>query len=234
MEKYKNNLTLYGDYLSQPFRSIACFLKLNKIPFETKFVNLAIGEHMSEDYKKINPFGKIPAISLSQENFKMAESCSILRFLASYYKTDEKWYPSKNPFRRALIDQWLDWHHTNSRLAFSNLVFSKLFQPVLEKKGIKRETFKTENMVPKVLSFLDKILKTRKYIADDEISIADLIISCEINQLYLLNYDFSDYNNLKNYLERINSIKEISEVNQTFASICDKLKIKNSIPVAKF
>jgi glutathione S-transferase len=232
--KNKNNLTVYGDYLSQPFRAIICFCKLNKIPYDIKFINLGVGEHLTEDYKKINPFGKIPAISLEQENFMMSESCSILRFLASYYKTNEKWYPNKDPFRRALIDQWLDWHHSNSRFAFSNFVFSKVFKPKLEEKGIKRETYNTEQMIGKVLGFLDKILSKRNYVADDEISIADLVLVCEINQLYLLNYDFSQYKNVESYLKKINSLKEIQEVNNIFAEIARKIKLKHTIPTAKF
>jgi glutathione S-transferase len=230
----KNNLTIYGDYLSQPFRAIVCFCKLNKIPYDIKFINLGIGQHLSDDYKKINPFGKIPAISLDQENFKMAESCSILRFLASYYKTNEKWYPNKDPFRRALIDQWMDWHHSNSRFALSNFVFSKVFKPKLEEKGIKRETFNTDQMVGKVLGFLNKILSTRHYIADDEISIADLIIVCEINQLFLVKYDFSPYKNVENYLDRINSIQEVRIVNNIFADVAKKIKLQHSIPKANF
>jgi glutathione S-transferase len=63
-----------------------------------------------------------------EKKFNLAESCTILRFLSDYYNVDEVWYPRNDKFRRALVDQWLDWHHLNSRFAFSNYAFNKLFK----------------------------------------------------------------------------------------------------------
>jgi glutathione S-transferase len=229
------NLTVYGDYLSQPFRSIICFCKLANIDYDVKFVNLGRGEHLTEDFKKINPYGKIPCIVLKKENgeeFKLAESCSILRFLAEYYKIDNNWYP-KDPFRRALVNQWLDWHHSNTRFASSNYAFRNVFGKRLEQLGVKvRETYDTTDMIPKVLGFLDKILSKRKFIVDDEVSIADLILVQELNQLHLANYDFSNYEKLDKYMKNVNSIKEVKEVNNQFENIAKKIKL--NFPSAKF
>lgn len=222
MESSTNKVVLYGDLMSQPTRSVYVFLKLNKIPFQFKLINIAKGEQLKEDYKKINPFGKIPAITYLKSNgetFQLAESCTILRFLSDVYEVDEKWYPRTDKFRRALVDQWLDWHHLNTRYAFMNYAFNKVLKPLLESRGVKPKiTPDTTHLVPTVIKFLDKLLNKNKYIVDDTISIADLIIAAEANQLILTEFDFSPYPKFKEYLVRINQLPEFKEVNNVLES----------------
>ena len=48
--------------MSQPCRALYIFLKMAGIPFEPKEIALAKLEHMMDDYARINPFKKVPAI----------------------------------------------------------------------------------------------------------------------------------------------------------------------------
>ena len=41
-------------------------------------------------------------------------SAAIMRYLVSKYNLPDHWYPS-NPECRARVDEYLDWHHTNTR-----------------------------------------------------------------------------------------------------------------------
>jgi len=226
----KSSLEIYGDLLSQPMRSIIAFCKLNRIPYEYKPINIAIGEHLTEEYEKINPYKKIPAIILKtkEKEFNLAESCAIIKFLSDYNKVDEKWYPRQDVFRRALIDQWLDWHHNNTRFAAMNYVFSKVFKPLFDSRGLKTSAYETYKFLLKVLNFLNNILKERKFIVDDYISIADLIITSELNQLILTDFDFSKFSYVKEYMDRINSIKELEEVNENLLKFKTRINKKHS------
>lgn len=213
----KPRLTLYGDMLSQPVRSVYAFLKINNIPFKFELINLAKGEHMTEEYEKINPMKKVPSITFLKDDgelFKLSESCTILRFLADYYQVDEKWYPRKDAFRRAKIDEQLDWHHLNTRIALASMVFRTILLPKLKEMGIERDVPDTTKKMNSVLNHLNKHFKNSKYMVDDTISIADLITACEVSQLYLLNQDFSKLEYLNEYLNRINSMKEMQEANK--------------------
>jgi glutathione S-transferase len=224
MEKSLSKLTIYGDYLSQPLRSVLLFCKLNKIKYDFVAINLAKGQHYTPEYKKINPFSKVPVIKINHEGNEkiIRESCTILRFLSDYYKVDNKWYNRDNIFRRANIDEWLDWHHSNTRYICSNAVFRKLFLPMLQQSGVNREVPDTEKDIPRLLTQLDKFLANKKYLVDDEMTIADLMLSCELNQLQLINIDISKYKNVDNYIKRMNSLPEMIEVN----TYLDKLKKK--------
>ncbi len=229
------NVIVYGDYLSQPVRSIMSFLKINKLPHEFKFLNLIKGEHKTPEFEKINPFKKVPAVLIQNNNdeYSLGESCTILRHLSDIFEVDNKWYPRDNLKRRAMIDQWLDWHHTNTRYSMSSYVFGQLFLKNMQKAGMKSKNEKAQDTTPlisKILTFLDNIFSKRKFIVDDEISIADLIIACEINQLIMTEYNLSNFKNVVIYLNRINSIEEVKMVNEVFEGIMGKLKMKLNKP----
>lgn len=56
-------LIYYFDLMSQPCRALYIFLKKASIPYQAHQVALRKGEHMTNEYAKINPFKKVPAIS---------------------------------------------------------------------------------------------------------------------------------------------------------------------------
>ncbi|KAK3785056.1 hypothetical protein RRG08_060607, partial [Elysia crispata] len=73
------SLCLYYDLLSQPSRSAYILLKVNKVKFEAKEIDLMKGEHKTEDYKKVNQFGLVPF--LDDKGFKVIESVAILKYI---------------------------------------------------------------------------------------------------------------------------------------------------------
>jgi glutathione S-transferase len=72
-------LKLLGDYASQPSRAIFIFCLLNNIPHEIKLINVIKLEQYDEEFKKINPNAKVPAIVDGDVN--LFESHTILRYL---------------------------------------------------------------------------------------------------------------------------------------------------------
>lgn len=55
-------IKLYVDFMSQPSRAVWAFCLIAKIPFELKETKIAKMEMRTEEYKKINPMAKVPAI----------------------------------------------------------------------------------------------------------------------------------------------------------------------------
>lgn len=69
------------------------------------------GEHLTDEYENnVNRFKKIPAIV--DNDFKLAESIAIYRYLASEHKIADNWYPKDNK-KRARVDEYLEWQHVN-------------------------------------------------------------------------------------------------------------------------
>lgn len=70
---------------------------------------------------------KVPAIEDTETGLKLAESHSIMRYLALRFPTHVgAWYPEKDLVERAKIDEYMDFHHTNTRRC-AYLIFNSLF-----------------------------------------------------------------------------------------------------------
>ena len=233
-----SKLSIFGDMMSQPTRAVIAFCKLAKIPFDFENVNLTKREQFSETYKKINPHSLVPAIRVIDSNkkeFKLYESHAIIRFLSVYFLVDEKWYPRQDLYRRGLVDQYLDYHHLNTRFVFANKFFRTFFGPLLEKKGRKLKAwgYDVDERIPVILSYFDSLLGKQKFIVDDQISAADILFTCEANQLQLIRFDLSSYKNLTNYMNTINAMPEMVEVNEILVKLTKKI-YNEETPNAKF
>lgn len=65
-------IQLYLDYMSQPCRAILAFCKIAKIPIEPHEIKVISKEIRSEEYKKINPMMKVPAIVDTDNGLQLA------------------------------------------------------------------------------------------------------------------------------------------------------------------
>nr|DBA23026.1 TPA: hypothetical protein GDO54_013988 [Pyxicephalus adspersus] len=113
----------------------------------------------------------------------MAESTAMLLYLANKYKTPDHWYPSDLQ-KRARVDEYLAWQHSNTRPNGSKLFWIKAITPWL--LGHEPEPEKLEAAVNEfnttLKAFEEAFLQGKPFIAGDEISIADLVAIVEIMQ----------------------------------------------------
>ncbi|XP_022085673.1 glutathione S-transferase theta-1-like [Acanthaster planci] len=173
-------LTVYGHQLSEPSRSVYLFCKVAKIPHTTINVDLLHEEHKQEAYLAINPLAVVP--SIVDDDFKLSECMSILKYLARKYKVADHWYPEDLKVR-AKVDQYLDWQHTGVRK--TNIDCLMLFLgPLMGGKPIdEAEMAEKIEMFDKSLGTIEKVfLGDKKYVASDEISIADICCLSEVMQ----------------------------------------------------
>ena len=71
-------LKLYGSAMSTSRVLVAILEK--ELPYELILVDVAKGDQKTEDYKKLQPFGKVPV--LDDDGFIMFESRAICKYLA--------------------------------------------------------------------------------------------------------------------------------------------------------
>lgn len=181
-------LKVYYDLMSQPSRAVILFLKANSIPYTPKPVALRKGEHFGDDYGKINPFHLVPVID--DNGFKITESVAILKYLSDKHKVANHWYP-KDLQQRAKVDSYMAWQHLNLRL-FGSMVFRiQLIDPRMTNEPINMK--KLAEYKAHLETTLDKIenifLRDAPFLAGDDISIADLLGICEIQQPLCVRYD---------------------------------------------
>src|SRR3990167_10778014 len=108
-----------------PFaRNVKYFLVASNIEHESKIVNLLTGEQKSEEYKKINPHQKVPA--LLDGDLNLYESLAIIRYLAFKYSSPLLPY-HQGPEAVARIDRDAEFIDGVAK-SISSFVYEKLFK----------------------------------------------------------------------------------------------------------
>ncbi|KTF76708.1 hypothetical protein cypCar_00010419 [Cyprinus carpio] len=174
-------LELYLDLHSQPCRSVLLFAQINKIPFEFKAVDLSAGEQYGEEFGKVSIIRKVPV--LKDGDFILTESIAILQYLAAKHHTPDNWYPTDLQ-KRARVDEFLSWQHTNIRTHGSKVFWFRGVMPAVTGVPVPKEKMDAavEDLNASLKTFEDKFLQSRPFIIGDKISLADLVAIVEIMQ----------------------------------------------------
>lgn len=188
-------MKIFVDLMSQPCRAVVLLLEINKIPYTKVIINLANGDHQTnEEFAKINPNKTVPA--LSDDSVSLYESGTIMRYICGKYSLLDHWYP-KNLQKRALVDQYLDWHHT--KLRTSSRWFFR--QYLMNNPASDPAIINIKELLKKAMCILnDNTLNEHKFIAGDSISVADLQALCELTQHWAVGRDiFYGFANLEKW-----------------------------------
>lgn len=135
-------------------------------------INIMQGDQFTEDFIKINPNSKIPAIldhdGPSGNPFALFESGAILMYLA---EKSGKFLP-KDPEARWKTTQWLFFQMGGPGPMFGQ--FGHFFKYAKDKCDHPYPIERYTNEAKRLLGVIEKQLETHKYIAGDEFTIADM------------------------------------------------------------
>lgn len=201
-------LKLYYDLMSQPSRALYLFLNVTNVQFQPKPVKLREGEHMEEDFGKLNPFRKVPVID--DDGFKLSESVAILRYLAREKAVDDHWYPSDSKLQ-AKVDEYLEWQHVNTRLYCAMYFQHKFLKPLMfQRPADEKSVKKFQDGMEKCLHDIEHIWLEdgrKTFITGDNITIADLLACCELEQPGMAGYDvFTKHPIIGQYRDRVRNV----------------------------
>ncbi|XP_071445871.1 glutathione S-transferase theta-1-like [Hetaerina americana] len=182
-------LKIYYDLISQPARAVLALVKVNGIPYESCPIQLRKGEHLSEEYMKVNPFHRVPTII--DDGFKLMESVAILRYLCRTRNLDDHWYP-KDPKLQARVDEYLEWQHIDIRSNTMGYIMNKFMMPSLTgTPADKKLVDMLQNNMDQSFDYIENVwLKNdKKYLIGEQISIADLLGVFEAHSTRVAGYD---------------------------------------------
>ena len=169
---------------------------LEEIGFEynVKKMDLSKGDQFKEDFKKISPFSKIPAIiDHSNNKESVFESGAILIYLA---EKSGKFYEKENKLK---IDQWLMAQMGSIGPFIGQYHFFYKFNKGLSEVGEKRYF----EMTKKVYEVLENHLSKNNYLAGQNYSIADIATWPWIARHQWHDIGLKNYNNLCDWYIRI-------------------------------
>ena len=171
-------------------------IMLEEIGFEyaVKKMDLSKGDQFKEDFKKISPFSKIPAIiDHSNNKESVFESGAILIYLA---EKSGKFYEKENKLK---IDQWLMAQMGSIGPFIGQYHFFYKFNKGLSEVGEKRYF----EMTKKIYEVLENHLSKNDYLAGEKYSIADIATWPWIARHQWHDIGLKNYNNLCDWYIRI-------------------------------
>ncbi|XP_062272910.1 glutathione S-transferase theta-1-like [Scomber scombrus] len=172
---------VYLDLLSQPCRAVHILLNATRIPHRVRTVALRRGEHRSPEFMKLNPMMKVPV--MVDDGFILTESDAILKYLATKYDVPEHWYP-RQPERRARVDEYTAWHHSNTRPHAAKVFRLEVLIPTQTSSQV--DEVRLVRALSELDDTLDKLetmfLRRQPFLCGDDITVADLLAVCELMQ----------------------------------------------------
>ena len=178
-------MILYDVKTAPSARRVRIFLAEKNLDIEVIQVNTAEGEHLKEDFLKLNPWGTVPVLKLD-DGTCISEAIACCRYLEENYPNPP--LMGVDPSEKAIISMWehrMEWdgflavaeflRNTVERLKNRGLTGTLNFNqiPALAERGKKR--------IAHFHDFLDKRLAESKFVATDKYSIADITAQVSID-----------------------------------------------------
>ncbi|GAA5864062.1 hypothetical protein JCM8547_005122 [Rhodosporidiobolus lusitaniae] len=163
--------TLYSHAGGPNGWTVAFLLKALGLSYETKYLEFDKQEQKGEEFLKLNPNGRIPALVDHQNNdFVVWESKACLKYLVGKYDTERKFTVGKTVEEQAILDQWLFFQASGQGPYFGQAAHFKMFAPEKIPYGIERYA----KEVARVLGVLERVLANQEYLVGGKLTIADL------------------------------------------------------------
>lgn len=154
-------------------RKASIMLEELGVPYTVHTVNITKGEQFEEAFLKVSPNNKIPAIvdhevdgEPSEDSIAVFESGAILIYLAEKYG---RFLPTTGAARAKTLE-WLNWQIGGLGPMFGQLGYFGIFAKEKIPHAIERYTIEATRL----LTVMDKRLSENRYLAGEDISIADI------------------------------------------------------------
>jgi len=190
-----NTLKLYYINTCPGARAVRLYLKLlgSKINLSEKLIDLSKGDHMTNEFLKLNPMHTVPTVEFS-DGTSLWESRVILKYLFNTYGNVDK-----NDSIHFEIDKWLYWD-----LGFLNTNVGKVIYPRLFMDSEPSQT-DIHRLIEK-MDYLETTLTDRDYLVKGVgLTIADLSSAMLVHNSQVRNdiVNINKYPNVDDWLNRI-------------------------------
>jgi glutathione S-transferase len=169
------------------------------IPHEQIDAGGAFGGLDSEEFRAMNPNGRVPVID--DDGVVVWESQAIVRYLAAKYGAGSLW--PEDPGARARSDMWMDWVATELQPAFLGVFWNFYRTPEeqrdwpLIRKGIARSAI--------LFRRLDEHLANTPFVAGDTLTIGDIATGTQLYRYFELEIDRPAIPNVEAWYERLSA-----------------------------
>ena len=197
-------MKLYSSPVAPSPKKVLVFISEKGIKdIEVKDLDIGKMEHKTDEYKRIAPNSRIPALVLDNDNV-ILETTAICRYLECLHPDPNMF--GENPEEIAQIEMWY------SRISFELMMplmhgfrHTHPHMSALENQNNDFGLAQRELAV-KSLQYFDKLMLNKEFIACNKFSYADIQAAVSLQFLVRLNrIDINDYQNLSAYINNITS-----------------------------
>ncbi|KAI1298432.1 Glutathione S-transferase D5 [Halotydeus destructor] len=189
------------------------------LKFDLRHIDLWKKEQQTEEFSKINPLRSVPV--LIDGDFKLPNSLAIAQYLVDKYSPGSSLYPSDLKLR-ALVHRHL--YYAESTLVS---VTRPVFVPVLN-DGLEHPKPEAVAAFEDKLSQLNDFLRGQNYFVGDSRTLADIAIYNVLSLVRMVDFDFSKFTDLQNWLNRISKdLPKTEELIIQFTKELKELALKN-------
>ena len=206
-------LTLYTSPLSTPALSVVFAAKAMNVPCTVEVIDLSKGQHMSPEFKAINPYGKVPA--MKDGDFTLAESGAIIKYMAR--KVKSPLYPS-DLRERAVIEQWFDFVTFHIRTPLSRVQFNRMFAEHVGQKKDEASIAFGLHILSTTLPQVEESIEKNGLVAGKSMSLADIVLLSTLDPCEVLEIDLSPYPALSAWRHNIRDEAFYTDVHSHYGS----------------
>ncbi len=211
-------IKLYGFKPSFPVNRVRLCLNAMGVEYEHIPVNPLAGETQTEEYLKMSPSGKVPA--LDDDGFTVFESNTIMRYLCRKYKSD--FYPD-DIAAQAKVDEWLDFIAIHLSNGILKALFNKVVAGMIDVPVDEQSLADGYSFIERFLGVIDQQLGSSTYLAGDSLSIADFCLLATIDPAEVLEVDMNNYPNVKAWRDKLMQESFYKKMHNTYAETFESL-----------
>ena len=190
-------ILVYGRHTSYNVQKVLWLLDEIQVSYEHIELGSNPGDTETEEFRKLNPMRKVPVLV---DNDKVVwESNTILRYLVNRYCTVD--WSAQDAYQRSLYERWMDWSQTYFEPAFVG-VFWGYYRTPSELHNME-EIQKNLDICMNCLKKIDNQLETRKYLAGDKFSLADICAGVFIFRLTEIDLNVSLPKNVESWFKHL-------------------------------
>ena len=192
----QTSLKLHHFALSGHAHRAQLMLSLLGLPHQLVDVNLRQGEHKTEAFLRLNPFGQVPV--LVDGDTVLFDSNAILVYLARKYDPANRWLP-EDARGQAAVQAWLS-------VAAGLIAFGPAAARMITLFGSKLNAQEVIARAHQLLQVMDGTLGKHHFLVGDSATLADVAAYSYISAAPEGNVDLSEYTNVRAWLARIEAL----------------------------
>lgn len=191
-------IKIYGVRQSRAMRTLWLAEELG-LQYEHIPTNFSAGEARQDDYLKLNPNGRVPAL-IDDDGTTVWESQAINLYLAMKY--DGGLWPTDSADQGHAI-QWSFWVMTEVEKSLLDILLHRRVLPQ-EERDVNVVEASLEGL-KKPFSVIDNHLSSRQYLVGKSFSVADINVASVLSWALVSGVDLDAYPNLQSWLQESTS-----------------------------